>query len=115
MREVNDVNARAVALGALALLGAIALALLIAAWAWHAWLPDGSATGPNGKIDFSIPSPQLASAPQADRAAYFKEKEALISSYDWLDRKQGIARIPVEEAMRILARQQATAVNKEGR
>jgi hypothetical protein len=48
-------------------------------------------------------SPALQSAPQQDRAQYDAEKRKLLDSWEWVDRQRGIARIPVEEAMRIMA------------
>jgi hypothetical protein len=52
---------------------------------------------------FRAPAPLLQAAPQVERSEYFAEKARLTGSYGWVDRQAGIARIPVEEAMRMMA------------
>jgi hypothetical protein len=101
----DDINARAVALTAAAVAAAIAVAAIAAYLIWHAWLAAGAASGPNAAFDFPVAGPVLESAPQPSRAAYMAEKQVLLDGYQWLDRNQGIARIPVEQAMRVLAGQ----------
>jgi hypothetical protein len=39
----------------------------------------------------------------ADLAALRAEEDAALHSYGWVDKGRGVARIPVEEAMRLLA------------
>ncbi|CAM3664729.1 hypothetical protein BOSP111201_19290 [Bordetella sputigena] len=50
-----------------------------------------------------IAGPMLETRPQANMAQYLAGKQALTASYAWVDRRAGIARIPVEEAMRAVA------------
>jgi hypothetical protein len=50
-----------------------------------------------------ISGPLLETSPQADLARYLQEKEKLLHEYTWLDRGAGVARIPLDEAMRALA------------
>jgi hypothetical protein len=45
----------------------------------------------------------LSSAPQQDLAAYRADKERQLNTYGWVDRQQGIARIPIADAMDLLA------------
>lgn len=49
------------------------------------------------------PRAALQADPTADMVKYAKEEEAAISSYAWVDRANGIAQIPVERALEIVA------------
>lgn len=80
----------------------VALAAAGAYFAWSAWLPPDNHDAPNAAFDFGVAQPVLESAPQPDRAAYMAEKEKLLHGYQWVDAQAGIARIPIEQAMRIM-------------
>lgn len=100
--ERGDIRPRPV----LAVAGVILLALvLVPAACWgllKLWqVPLG--TGPNQPLDFSVQSPRLQSAPQDEKEAYLAEKEELLHGYAWVDREAGIARVPIEVAMDLLA------------
>jgi hypothetical protein len=103
-QQSNDpqhISVRAVGWGAAAILGGIVFAV-VAAWAtWH-YLGSGSGAN-RGPGAAKAEAPRLLTAPQPDRAAYFAEKQRVIDSYGWVDRQAGIARIPVGEAMRLMA------------
>jgi hypothetical protein len=101
--EQEDVNLRAIAWAGAALAATIALVCLAAYLLWQFWGPAQAYDAPNTPLDFKPSPPTLESAPQPARAAYFAEKEKLLNSWEWIDPKQGIARIPVEQAMRMLA------------
>ena len=49
------------------------------------------------------PRAALQADPTADMVKYAKEEAAAISSYAWVDRANGVARIPVERALEIVA------------
>ncbi|HET9389906.1 MAG TPA: SCO family protein [Steroidobacteraceae bacterium] len=51
----------------------------------------------------SPPAPRLQPNPHVDLAAHRERERALLESYQWVDRRSGIARIPVERAMQLLA------------
>ena len=42
-------------------------------------------------------------APELDLAAFRAQEDAILESYAWVDKERGIVRIPVAEAMRIVA------------
>lgn len=46
-------------------------------------------------------APRLQADPVADLEALRREKRALLNGYGWVDRESGVARIPIEEAMRL--------------
>ena len=48
------------------------------------------------------PGPRLQVRPEIELAAFRAQEDAILSSYAWVDKEQGIVRIPVEEAMRLV-------------
>jgi hypothetical protein len=51
----------------------------------------------------SFPAPALQTKPQDDLKRFELEQRTAVYSYGWVDRSKGIARIPIPEAMRIVA------------
>ena len=49
-----------------------------------------------------FPAPALQKSPQNDLKRFELEQRMALSGYGWVDRPKGIARIPIEEAMRIV-------------
>lgn len=49
-----------------------------------------------------FPAPALQKKPQDDLKRFELEQRMALSGYGWVDRSKGIARIPIEEAMRIV-------------
>ncbi len=47
--------------------------------------------------------PGHTSDPQQDLRGYLNEMQRELSSYGWADEKAGVARIPIDDAMRIIA------------
>lgn len=101
--DPSDVDLRGVAWGAALVAAGIVVALLAAWLALRLLRPPGGYAGPNAVGTMRAEAPRLEPAPQTARAAYDAEKARLIDSYGWVDRKGGVARIPVEHAMRVMA------------
>lgn len=99
--DKRDVSGRAVLLGAAAIICAVLLAALASYFLWRSW--DRPPAGPDTANVPEMTRPTLQSAPQTERDQYFAEKQYLLDSYQWIDKKAGIARIPVEQAMQIMA------------
>jgi len=97
-RPPSELNARGVLWGGVAIAFGTVLAALVSYLLWQRWSTPFEA--PNM---LQLVPPILQSAPQQERAQYFAEKQKLLDSWEWIDRQRGIARIPVEEAMRIMA------------
>jgi hypothetical protein len=56
-------------------------------------------------VERSFPEPRLQIAPRADLLNLARAQRTELSSYTWVDRDKGIARIPIDEAMRaVIAR-----------
>src|ERR1700761_9195555 len=51
----------------------------------------------------AFPAPALQIRPQDDLKRFELEQQKSLSGYAWVDRSKGIARIPIAEAMRIVA------------
>jgi hypothetical protein len=49
------------------------------------------------------PAPRLQVTPERDLAALRAQEEAILGSYAWIEKDRGVVRIPIEEAMRIVA------------
>jgi hypothetical protein len=105
--ESAEVNLKVVIGVAIAILFAVAGASTIAWIAWTRWSPNSD--GADGAFDFKVQQAVLDSAPQDTKAEYLREKERLLNSYQWIDRQTGVARIPIERAMQIMAQRGAKA------
>jgi len=101
--DASGIALRSVVRAGIAIAVIVALALAGAYAAWRLWQPADGYHGPNTALDVKFALPGLESAPQNAYAAYLAEKERLLHGTQWLDAKAGIARIPIEQAMRILA------------
>lgn len=60
-------------------------------------------------VEHPFPQPALQKAPQNDLQQYEAEQRAALSGYSWVDQAQGIARIPIADAMRIVVKRGAHA------
>lgn len=107
--DPGDIDPRGVRWGGAMVVGGIVFALVAAYFVFHALQPARGYGGPDAVVGMRVAPPVLETAPQPQRAAYAAEKERLITGYGWVDRKAGIARIPVEQAMRLMAAQAAAA------
>ncbi len=54
-------------------------------------------------ITTTPPAPQLQANPAADLASFKATQQANIGNYSWANQGQGIARIPIDKAMQIIA------------
>ena len=93
-------------------LGALGLAsvvVLLVLWGMFAYFRGKSAErGPLPSPRMytsapSVPQPRLQPNPVADYDVYRLSDQATLDSYGWVDQKAGIARIPIDRAMQLLA------------
>jgi hypothetical protein len=89
----------------LGVLAGLAIVIVVAAAAVRGLVGwwDAPPGGPNEAFEMRIAGPQLETAPQYERARYFAGKDRLLHRYEWVDRARGVARIPIEDAMRLVA------------
>jgi hypothetical protein len=98
MRDGIDVR-RVARIGALAVAALVlvvtAAVLLTSRWDRGRPVQGQPATWISGAV--------LETEPQTDMRQYLQGKQHLIDTYAWVDRQAGIARIPLDQAMRALA------------
>lgn len=99
----DDVHVAAIMWTGVAICVALTLAALAAYAFEREFMPMPAEEGPNASRPYAIEGPVLESAPSAERDAYMANKERQLHTYAWIDPVHGIARIPIEDAMRILA------------
>lgn len=97
--ERTDVSLSAIGIVALVILLLLGVAPLIMISAFP---------GVRGDVDRHLaiapPAPRLQTDPAADLGAYVSREQHLLTSYGWVDRGQGIVRVPIQIAMERLAR-----------
>jgi hypothetical protein len=108
VHEESDVNVRAIfGFGA----GLVALAIVV-----HLllWLLVNYYTKQADQVprDFPLsaeyqqqppPEPRLQTRPQEDLRELRAREDAILNGYGWVDKNAGVAHIPIEEAMKIVA------------
>lgn len=97
--ERTDLSLSAVGIVALAILLLLIVAPLVMIGAFPRARGDV-----DRHLSITPPEPRLQTDPAADLAAYVSKERQLLDSYGWVDKKQGIARVPIEVAMERLAR-----------
>lgn len=107
--ESYAVAARRLHWVAVILAGSLAGIVLLMYVLAHTWLR----TNPS-LIGTVPPQPRLQANPAADLAAERRREEGMLEGYAWVDRKRGIARIPVRRAMDILTRGSSGTPNNAG-
>lgn len=64
---------------------------------------EGPPPGPLADVDRVAPSPRLQAEPALELEEMQARDRLVLESYGWIDREAGVARIPIERAMTILA------------
>ena len=96
----SDISPRGLAVGAAIIAAGIAASIGFAAWV--TWLVAAPATGPSQGEPPKIEGARLQTSPHQDLRAFEREKHERLSSYGRVD--EGHMHIPIERAMRILAK-----------
>ncbi|WP_439409653.1 hypothetical protein ACNJX9_17190 [Bradyrhizobium sp. DASA03076] len=61
------------------------------------------------RVERRFPAPELQTSPQTDLARFEAEQQARLSGYAWVNRDHNQARIPIDEAMQLVAARGARA------
>jgi len=108
VHEESDVNVRVIlAFGA----GLAVVALIVHVFLW--WLQGSYTTRTEraqsvvypmavGQQDQLPPEPRLQDNPQQELRDLRAKQESLLTGYGWVNKEAGIARIPIEDAMRMV-------------
>lgn len=107
--ELRDVDFRRVAIAGIALIVGSLLALVAMAFTFKYFAareaesqpPRASLVAPPS--DALPPEPRLQTTPFDDIRTLRAAEDAELGTYGWIDRKAGIARIPIDRAIEILA------------
>jgi hypothetical protein len=104
--ELSDVNVRLIFVFGLAIivLGLIVHFTLTAFVRSLARQQAHAVSASRGPSDISLQSsePPLQEAPAAELAKLRAEEDAKLNSYDWVDRRAGVVRIPIDRAMALV-------------
>jgi hypothetical protein len=100
--EETDVNVVAVGKFAIALLLVIlaAMALLVGVFKYFQSMDGGRAVSVDPAKVF--PQPQLQKTPIPDLKAVRAAEDQVLNSYGWVDQQNGVARIPIAQAMEMV-------------
>ncbi len=104
--ETTDASPLALGLFALALSLMVAIVIVFLNWLfWHYEGQAKRADPPQSPlaVDELPPTPRLEVNPGSDLARLRDAEEKTLSSYGWIDRQQGVARVPIERAIAVLA------------
>lgn len=105
--EKHDVSASSVSRTSILIL-ALTVFSIVVAWGYFRWLYKADMAGRQAAapavehpVDRVPPEPQLQRVPFDDVKALRRDEQKLLSRYRWVDAQAGVARIPIDEAMRI--------------
>ncbi|MBB2200866.1 hypothetical protein [Gluconacetobacter tumulisoli] len=98
--EPRDVSLRPLAVGGLAVGLAVVVLAVLADFMFPQRSLDSELRGPLPRMA----EPRLQSDPPADMAAFRAADLARLNSFGWVDRAGGIAHVPIDQAIRQVAR-----------
>lgn len=105
----SDVAGRPIAVTGAVILGTVLLVIATVFVLLHVWNTSPSATRVAMPDPVAVPGPALQSAPQLDLRQYRADKQKLLQGAAWVDAAHGVARIPIGDAMALLAARAASA------
>ncbi len=105
--EERDTNIRAILWFTASLVGTIMVVLLLVRWAFYAFPEPRVESALSGTaapvVNELPPEPRLQVHAQEDLKEMRRQEDAVLNSYGWIDRRNGIVRIPIDRAMELLA------------
>jgi hypothetical protein len=107
VHEESDVNVRAI-LGFGAGLLAVGILIQLLMWLLFNFYTKEAALAPRAfplSAEYQQqqpPEPRLQAHPEEDLRRFRAQEDAILQGYGWIDKSSGVARIPIEEAMKIV-------------
>jgi hypothetical protein len=107
--EESDVNVAGIVVFVVVL---IVVTVLISGGVWVMYRQLEQAASRPGTVEFPLaesamrrlpPEPRLQTDPRDDMANLRRSEDEVLDSYAWVDRNAGIVRIPIEQAMKLVA------------
>jgi hypothetical protein len=115
--ETSDIDLRPIAMWSVALVILVVMILALLLWLFGHFSKREDRLGHRtAGVPASAPvtaAPQLQISPRSDMAEMRAAEEKTLRSYGWVDKQKGVARIPIERAMELLAERAAPAKNKK--
>jgi len=99
--ETQDLDTRLLSIGAAGVLAALVLSILLVAWIFPSVMVDRRLAGTLA----DYPPPRLQTDPAADLRGFVRGELSQLNGSGWIDQSKGIAHIPIDAAMRQIARQ----------
>ncbi len=98
--EPKDVSGRFILGAVIVVVGSLACVIVGVMWAF-----PGSLQGKTMPRDAPrFPQPELQASPRDDMGRFRAEQLQALNSAGWIDRERGVAHIPIDAAMHLLAR-----------
>jgi hypothetical protein len=103
--ETTDINVGAVGKFGVALM-AVTLLSLVLLFGLMKYFQSRETTAVVKTVDPAavFPQPQLQVAPTPDLKTFRAEEDKVLSSYGWVDQPNGVVRIPIDQAIEVLAK-----------
>jgi hypothetical protein len=99
MPQPAGVANRTVIVAVAGFLGFVALSMTGLFFSLRSAVPDAF----KAAVEHPFPEPALQKHPQDDLRNFEREQRATLSGYGWVDQSKGLVRIPIEQAMQIVA------------
>ena len=100
--ERNDERPAAALWTAAAFFATLVVSIAIALWvARSASPPPATGAGIERRVE-EFPAPRLQREPRAELAALAEERESMLARWEWVDRRSGVCRIPIDAAIDLL-------------
>jgi hypothetical protein len=100
-REATDVTGLFIVLAFVGMVALVGLSGLLCWWIFPRAAHPGLVPYPTP----AYPPPQLQAAPHEDMVRFYRQELATLNSFGWVDRAKGIVHMPVDQAMRDVARE----------
>lgn len=108
LHESRDVPVRGILYFLTALVVGIVIAMVVVVWLFDALLRQSAATDPPApplaEMRAAPLEPRLQVSPPLDLDEMRARERALLDSYAWISREDDLIRIPISEAMQMVAR-----------
>lgn len=103
--EIRDTNMPALVILGGSIVITVAIVMLFCWWLFGIYTyvqPLGPAATPFASARPLPPEPRLQPKPENDLQQYQREESSELDSYGWVDRENGVVRIPIDRAMKLL-------------
>jgi hypothetical protein len=104
--EKSDASPRGLLHFALAMAAILVILALSLIWLFKHYQktenPGAFIAAPFTGVEPVPPAPRVQPDPSADMRSYLQSQQSLLNSYAWIDRQNGIVRLPIDRAMELL-------------